>query len=415
MESDALPLPHETDGVNRRPSVTQLLVIIMILMLLVGGLGGVLLFGGSRGAPTATSEVFLEPASSVGTDPFTRPVAPKPPRTLPTTTTTRPGPSANAIASVAGSTAGLYGGTLDATSCNREKLVSFLEQHRDKAAAWAAVEGIRVDEIRAYVTALTPVILLRDTRVTNHGFANGRATPRQAVLQAGTAVLVDRFGVPRARCFCGNPLTPPTPLPDPTPVGHPWPGYEPSSVVVVVVHVQVRVFVLVDIETGAEFQRPVGSSGGRDTPILEDGDAGPGDGGTDSADTTDSTATTAPPDVPAPVATPTGTYTVQFSGEQLTPPCSPWGAGTGAMTVTVTDSTILISLTNAAGSTEYAGTYDPATMRFDAPDVQYGFTPLTGTFEKVDGIFTVPDGRSNGHNANGGDCIGAFTATQTVS
>ena len=30
--------------------------------------------------------------------------------------------------------------------------------------------------------------------MTNHGYANGRATPRQSVLEAGTAVLVDRYG-----------------------------------------------------------------------------------------------------------------------------------------------------------------------------------------------------------------------------
>jgi hypothetical protein len=40
------------------------------------------------------------------------------------------------------------------------------------------------------------VILQRDTRVTNHGFRNGRATPTQSILQAGTAVLVDEYGVP---------------------------------------------------------------------------------------------------------------------------------------------------------------------------------------------------------------------------
>jgi hypothetical protein len=39
---------------------------------------------------------------------------------------------------------------------------------------------------------------------------NGRATSFGSVLQAGTAVLVDKYGHPVARCRCGNPLTEPT-------------------------------------------------------------------------------------------------------------------------------------------------------------------------------------------------------------
>ncbi|MGH3907098.1 MAG: DUF6777 domain-containing protein, partial [Pseudonocardiaceae bacterium] len=42
-----------------------------------------------------------------------------------------------------------------------------------------------------------------DTRVTNHGYRDGKATDRQAVLQAGTAVLVDEKGRPRVKCGCG--------------------------------------------------------------------------------------------------------------------------------------------------------------------------------------------------------------------
>ena len=81
---------------------------------------------------------------------------------------------------------------------------------------------------------LTPVTLTRDTRVTNHGYRNGRPTPRQSVLQAGSAVLVDRYGVPRARCGCGNPLIPPARVRvRPTYVGPPWPGWNPINVVVV--------------------------------------------------------------------------------------------------------------------------------------------------------------------------------------
>lgn len=90
-------------------------------------------------------------------------------------------------------------------------------------------------EIPAYIAQLTSIILVSDTRVTNHGYENGVATPLQYVLQAGTAVLVDRYGVPRARCFCGNPLLPPAPVQGtPTYVGNAWPGFDPTRVIVVV-------------------------------------------------------------------------------------------------------------------------------------------------------------------------------------
>ncbi|PZT71125.1 hypothetical protein DN402_02310 [Streptomyces sp. SW4] len=50
-------------------------------------------------------------------------------------------------------------------------------------------------------------MLRADTRVTGHGLRGGRPVGGQAVLQAGTAVLVDDRGVPRVRCAGGNPLT----------------------------------------------------------------------------------------------------------------------------------------------------------------------------------------------------------------
>lgn len=412
METTPVTTPT-SDGGSRRPSVMQMIVVVVILAILVGSLATALVMKSSDDRASAhdgAQEVFLEPADAAGPKPFSRSVAAATPRALPTTTTTsRAAVAANAVASVAGSQAGLFGGTLNTTSCNREQLVGFLETHPDKAQAWAAVQGIRVDRIRQYVSGLTSVVLLRDTRVTNHGFANGHATPHQSVLQAGTAVLVDAFGVPRARCFCGNPLTPPTPLTNPVPVGPRWPTYSPTTVVVVVPRVEVQIFVLVDLHTGTRFHRPTGSSGTRDVPTLDGpdgpGDAGPGDGAT----------TTMTTDAAAPVATPSGTYTVQFSGEQISPPCSPWGAGTGAMTVTIEGTSIGITLSHEGGpSTDFAGGYDPETGSFSAPDVQYGYSPLAGTFTKVDGVFTVGDGRQNAHNANGGDCIGTFTATQTV-
>ena len=98
--------------------------------------------------------------------------------------------------SFTGSTPGLYGGTQNNQVCDAQQLVNFLAANPDKGAAWAGVLGIRTSDIPTYVATLTPLLLRADTRVTNHGFSNGHATELQSVLQAGTAVLVDPFGVP---------------------------------------------------------------------------------------------------------------------------------------------------------------------------------------------------------------------------
>lgn len=113
-----------------------------------------------------------------------------------------------------GSAPGLYGGTRDTAVCDVEALVDFLtdDANAARAAAWAGVLGIRVDEIPEYVRGLTAARLSFDTRVTNHGFAEGGASAYQSLLQAGTAVLVDRSGVPRVSCGCGNPLLEPAEL-----------------------------------------------------------------------------------------------------------------------------------------------------------------------------------------------------------
>jgi hypothetical protein len=112
------------------------------------------------------------------------------------------------------------------------------------------------------------VILLADTRVTNHGFDDGITTPRQSVLQAGTPVLIDDRGVPRTRCASGNPLTPrQRESGGVTYLGDPWPGFEPDALVAIEPGDAVDVFVLVDVETGEPFSRPVGTDGNEDEVI----------------------------------------------------------------------------------------------------------------------------------------------------
>src|SRR5699024_4240079 len=91
--------------------------------------------------------------------------------------------------------------------------------------------GLSPGQVDQYVRSLQPVVLMHDTWVTNHGYRDGRAVPFQPVLQAGTAVLIDAYGVPRVQCGCGNPLAPRwTGYVVPT-SGTPWPGYNPTYVI----------------------------------------------------------------------------------------------------------------------------------------------------------------------------------------
>lgn len=181
--------------------VAAVLAVILVLVFVV--------FGGDD-EDNSAGEVFLEPTAATGPDPFSPTAAiPQPPATNPGPDPAGNPSSGNVVRTASGGVPGLYGGTRNLSTCDPELLITFLQQNPDKARAWAGVQGISPADIPAYVRSLTPVLLRTDTRVTNHGFLNGRPTPRQAVLQAGTAVLVDKFGSPRVRCACGNPLLDP--------------------------------------------------------------------------------------------------------------------------------------------------------------------------------------------------------------
>ena len=102
--------------------------------------------------------------------------------------------------------------------------------------------------------------------MTNNGYANGAATPFQTVLEAGTAVLIDEYGVPRVRCSCGNPLSPPVSYGTPTYTGTPWSSFQPTGVIVVQpAPTRITVITLVDVTTGRAFGRPSGTNGTGDT------------------------------------------------------------------------------------------------------------------------------------------------------
>lgn len=223
---------------------------VAIIALGVGGLfaAGILPLGGEEEG----GEVFLLAANEPGPDPFspTSFSSQIPAEIAPTPTETAPpegiaGGGTGAVTATSGSTPGLFGGTRDDASCNAQAQADFLLQNPNLAEGWVKAlskdnvtlpDGtpLSLDNFATYLRTLTPALLTADTRVTNHGYRNGDAYGFQAVLQKGTAVLVDQHGTPRARCSCGNPLAEPIPTKTtPKYTGNVWPGFDPNAVTVV--------------------------------------------------------------------------------------------------------------------------------------------------------------------------------------
>ncbi|KOV64688.1 hypothetical protein ADK64_16760 [Streptomyces sp. MMG1121] len=254
-------------------------------------------------------EVYLQPAASQGPEPFTDstataprardrtgsadptappaagttgPAAPRPPGSGVRTAVTTAGVGATAetgirpllpvlpaapaieplraLRAVSGGTPGLYSGTAHVAGCDVERQIRYLTADRDRGGAFAQVVGVSATGLPGYLRALTPVVLRADTRVTGHGYRDRQAVDYQAVLQAGTAVLVDNRGVPRLRCACGNPLG--------LPVqgggglgarGTAWSGYTPSQVIAVTPAPRaITRLTLVDVEARTWVERPTG-------------------------------------------------------------------------------------------------------------------------------------------------------------
>lgn len=253
--------PVNKPGDRRKPPFVFLAIVVVAAMV-----GGYLFFSG--GGEAQAGEIFLEPASSEGPFPWTGSVAapdapasvPLPtPSAIPTQFADPDAPAKPPTVRVTGDRTGIYGGSLDRAVCDVGKLVGFLEQNPDKARAFASVLNISPRDIKAYVESLTPVILGADTVVTNHGYKDGRPTPRQSVLQAGTAVLVDDRGVPRVRCYCGNPLLPPAAIDTPPVyVGTRWPDFNPARVIIIQpAPVQITQITVINVFEGGTVVVPV--------------------------------------------------------------------------------------------------------------------------------------------------------------
>ncbi len=289
--ADAEPFPDggthpspDDDGSTGRRGRTAALFSVGTVALVALAASAWLWFNNS----SQTLELRLEPVAVAVDDAFTTSVATTEhalPNALivPDQTASRlppydpnlpPGPARlEAATPVAGSSPGLFGGTRNQQACNPDQLVAFLTADLPKAEAWAAVHGIDPADIDTFVAGLTPLVLTRDTQVTNHGFRDGSANQIPAVLQAGTAVLVDQRGLPVVKCGCGNPLLPPaqiTPELDVRVVGSPWAGWHPDRVVIIGVDTRVDSFVLVDLDGGDPFLREVGTHPDQDRDLPDD-------------------------------------------------------------------------------------------------------------------------------------------------
>ncbi|MEU7281700.1 DUF6777 domain-containing protein [Streptomyces sp. NPDC045431] len=243
--------------------VVVLAVVLAVVLPRLGGDGD-----GDGGGTAGGGTISLQNASAAGPDPFTdsteveddEPTAP--PTTPPAPTT--PPPRENTPTVYEGSWDGLYGGTKNVASCDVERQIRFLGEAPDKNAAFASALRLAPSAVPAYLRGLTPMRLTKDTWVTNHTFRDGKAAPYQAILQAGTAVMVDAHGVPRVRCACGNPLQEPVRRGTYRPVGDPWPGYDASKTAVVKPSRSVvKEFVIVDVRNGGYIERPPGEEGHR--------------------------------------------------------------------------------------------------------------------------------------------------------
>ncbi|MEU0837894.1 DUF6777 domain-containing protein [Streptomyces sp. NPDC005962] len=164
-----------------------------------------------------------------------------------------------------GDTPGLYAGVPGRQPCDRRELIHDLKASPKKAAAWSRVQHIRPERIPAYVHRLSGVVLRSDTYARTYGY-QGRVKPAATVLQAGTAVLVDRRGMPVVKCASGNPLRAAAPSKgsDPRFTGPQWSGFSRNAVTVIrPAPDAVKRITMVTVGKSELFRRVIGDAKGK--------------------------------------------------------------------------------------------------------------------------------------------------------
>ncbi|MFC5993598.1 DUF6777 domain-containing protein [Pseudonocardia hispaniensis] len=193
-------------------------ITLLVAAIALGLAGGAFWAGMSPSVPAV--EVHLEATSSPGPSPF---------MSAGGKDRADVAPMAGLAGELPANTPGLFGVPGDG-GCNAQRLAEDLQADQGRARAWANALGVRPDTIATVTAGLTPVVLRADAGVVEHGFAGGAGTTYSAVLQAGTAVLVDDRGEPKVKCVSGNPLTAAPPFGQANYVGAPWRYFQPSSI-----------------------------------------------------------------------------------------------------------------------------------------------------------------------------------------
>ncbi len=233
----AQPAAPGMDATRSTTNRTAVAVAATALLLSVTALTAVVAVALTRDGSPSSRTVTLIAANDPGPAPFTESVSTL---DIDTTTLTAP-PTSGSDHDGVGRATTLAARTVTArdrslylrgttSPCSQGRLIKILTADPDLARTWADTMGIDVDDISTYVTTLAAVTLATDVAVTNHTYSTSNAHPFQAILQAGTNVLVDAYGTPRVQCSCGNPLLEPTIGTDPTIDGTPWPDFDPELI-----------------------------------------------------------------------------------------------------------------------------------------------------------------------------------------
>ncbi|MDX3095851.1 primosomal protein [Streptomyces sp. ME19-03-3] len=217
--------------------------------------------GGTKGG----GEIFLQNASAAGPDPFTPSTAGEPGTAVTPTITPNESSAPGGTLKVSGAHPGLYSGKQNEAACDVEKQITYLVLDPDRGKAFADTLKVKQQDLASRLRSLTPVQLNWDTRVTSHGFKDGKVTDYQAILQAGTPVMVDDHGVPVVRCTCGNPLSAPDAVNGtPTYSGRQWETFRAAGLVAVVPSDKpMKTLTLYDHDGKHWFERPSGKVEGK--------------------------------------------------------------------------------------------------------------------------------------------------------
>lgn len=397
---------HGTPPPATRSKRIWLIALLVVLLIAAACVGVVLHHVLST---KATGELVLSGATDPGANAFMPNAASPPPTSTQPPPTLQPQGDGNTVETqpLPGDRDGLYGGTVNNTEIDRDKISSYLGDHPAQAGAfveslntdttvyWSGGRPLTVADIPTYLHELTPAVLRLDTRITNHGFDGTHPTTVQSVFQAGTAVLIDAHGVPRVRGLNGDPLTVPIVLVGaPKLVGTPWPGYRPGALAEVrPTTADIKNFVLVDVVTGQPFNRPAATTGTNDTPHSQ---------------------AVPPPQPPGPQLTPTtgqapqldidGTYMHHYSS---------WTCNGTDYLYLVHDFPITVTHQGSSLTINGFGTQGPLTGPVNADGSFSADVVSHGANVAVQGVFATEGGRTVIHGQRqGAGCTGAWTATK---